>query len=147
MVPGKILNKDEAHRLVALIQNIEKKTTGEIHIHIAKRTSRHGVMADAARIFHKLGMTKTRERNAVLLYISIKHRHMACIGDKGIHDKIGDEGWKKAIEELSASFKKGDYYLGLHKAVEDIGQVLIAHFPLRNGSHAENALSDEITDS
>lgn len=130
MTVGKILNRDEEKWLVDLISKIEEHTTGEIRLHIAKKTSRHGVLSDATRLFKKLGMDKAHHHNGVLLYVSVKNRELACIGDKGIHSKIGESGWKKVVDDLRMNFKKNDYYFGLVKALEEIGEQLRAHFPI-----------------
>jgi uncharacterized membrane protein len=139
---GEILNKSEEKRLVELIRSVEKNTTGEIRVHITKSVSAKGVMTDAARAFTALGMDKTADRNGVLLYIAVKDHALACLGDKGIHEKIGDDGWKKIIDDLRAYFAKGDYFAGLHRAIEGIGETLKTHFP---GAGGINELSDEIS--
>lgn len=144
MAVGELLNKGEEARLVEAIRTAESKTTGEIRVHIAKRVSSHGIMADAAKSFVKLGMTETATRNGVLLYVAVKSRELACIGDKGIHEIVGNEGWNHIINELKAHFAKGDYFVGLHKAVQSIGETLARHFP---GTGGINELPDEISKS
>jgi uncharacterized membrane protein len=144
---GSLLNPKEEEELVALIGALEKQTTGEIRIHVAKHVSRHGPIADATRVFRNLKMDATRERNAVLVFVGLKPRKLACIGDQGIHKVIGDKGWQSIVDEALSHFKKGDFYLGLHHAVETLGKVLKEHFPLRDGESKANALPDEITQS
>ncbi|MEW6055851.1 MAG: TPM domain-containing protein [Bdellovibrionota bacterium] len=139
MAVGEILNKGEEQRLVGLIKKLERKTSGEIRVHIAKKVSRKGVLTDAAIAFHKLGIDKTAQRNGVLIYIAVRDHELACIGDKGIHEKIGDQGWKSIVEQLRLDFSKGDYFAGLHKALENVGEVLASHFP-----HAGGANTDEL---
>lgn len=139
---GSILNKAEEARLVDVIRKMELGTTGEIRIHITKSVSKNGIMADAAATFEKLGMTKTRQRNGVLLYIAVKAHELAVIGDEGIHKIVGQEGWQHIVDDLRAYFAKGDYYAGLHKAIEGIGAVLTAHFP---GTGSPNELPDQIS--
>ena len=144
MAGGELLNTAEEERLAGIIRAVEHKTTGELRVHITKHVSRHGVMADAAAAFLKLGMDKTVARNGVLLFIAAKDHELACIGDKGIHDIIGEDGWKKIIADLRDYFSKGDYYIGLHRAIEAIGEVLYTHFP---GKGSPNELPDEISKS
>jgi uncharacterized membrane protein len=103
-------------------------------------------MADAARAFRKLGMTETRHRNAVLLYVSLRDRELACLGDEGIHAKVGDAAWRRVVDGVTRDFSNGDFYLGLHHALEDIGAMLASHFPSEGGD-PENKLSNEISRS
>ena len=51
----------------------------------------------ANEIFTNLEMEKTEQRNAVLVYVAIKDRQLAIFGDKGIHEKTGDDYWKDAV--------------------------------------------------
>lgn len=145
MAAGELLNRDEEARLVKLIREVERATTGEVRIHIAKRTSLRGAMRDAARIFKKLDMSKTEHRNGVLIFVSVRDREAVILGDKGIHEKIGHEGWNKHLEQLLSHFKKGDFHLGLHQAIESIGETLKKHFPAEDRHH--NELPDDISHS
>lgn len=145
MAVGKILNKSEEQRLVKLIGELERKTSGEIRIHIESKTSRHGILADATRIFKKLGMDKTKNRNGVLILVSIKNHELACIGDQGIHEKAKQEFWEETVKLLQSAFKKGDFFIGLHQAIERVGAVLSEHFPYKDGEENPNELSNEIS--
>ncbi|MBI2606399.1 MAG: TPM domain-containing protein [Deltaproteobacteria bacterium] len=130
MGAGKFLNTDEEQRIVDEIRHIEIKTTGEIHVHLAARESRKGVLADARRTFVKLGMDRARERNGVLIYIALKSRAVACCGDAGITEKHAPSVfWTQVVNGMTATFAKGDYFIGVSKAVEAIGEMLAREFP------------------
>ena len=146
MAGGDFLSADEERRLVELIKTVERKTTGEVHVHIARKLSRKGVLADAAKAFSKLSIDKTRQRNGVLIYIVERDRELACLGDSAIHEKVKDEGWKSLVDELRARFAKGERFEGLRVAVERIGAILAEHFP-PDGTESENELPDEISKS
>jgi len=42
----------------------------------------------AAEVFANLKMEQTDARNAVLVYVALKDRQLALLGDKGIHEKV-----------------------------------------------------------
>ena len=47
----------------------------------------------AERAFEKLGMARTRQRNAILFFVVPSRRRFAVLGDEGIHAKVGQEFW------------------------------------------------------
>ncbi len=144
MAAGNFINEPEEQRLVTLIRAMERATTGEIHVHLSKKVSRYGPMHDAARVFKKLGMDRTRHQNAVLIFIATQDRQLACLGAKAIHEKISQTGWQALVDELRSHFTKGDHYLGLHKAVEIVGAALATHFP-PTGEAPLGEIPDDIT--
>lgn len=150
MAAGNILNRDEEKRLVDRIRKAEKKTTAEIHIHLVKRGTRKGALADCARIFHKLKLDRTSERNGVMLLVEVKDHKFACYGDAGVQKKLGvgaDDFWKKIAATLEVHFRKGDFYIGLHGAVETVAEMLARYFPAGPKDENPNILPDEISRS
>ncbi len=68
---------------------------------------------------------------------------MAILGDKGIHEKVGDEFWKKEISKMVSEFNRDHYAEGIAKVVRDIGEVLKVNFPYK-GETDKNELPDDI---
>jgi uncharacterized membrane protein len=77
-----------------------------------------------------------------LIFIAPRSRNFAILGDSGIHEKCGDDFWRKAAENLSAHFRDGKFTDGLVATIEELGRVLAAHFPV--DSEKPNELPDEI---
>jgi len=130
---------DEA-RIVQAIRDAESRTTGEIRVFITKRES-DDPLARATRRFEKLGMAKTRERNAVLLYFAPRSRKFAVIGDRGIHEKCGAGFWEEAIAEIGAQLRAEHFTDAIVLGVRKVGDLLARHFP---GTGGRNELSDEV---
>jgi len=119
-------------RVVAAIHQAEQKTSGEIRVLIARhRTSEP--LAAARRHFHRLGMSKTRHRNAVLIFLAPRSRRFAVIGDRGVHEKCGDAFWSELAAAMAEDFKKGEFTHGLCRGIERAGELLARHFPRENG--------------
>lgn len=97
----------------------------------------------AKEIFDSLQMDKTDQRNAVLLYVAMKDRQLAVYGDEGIHNKVGYEFWNAEIKTMLIHFNQQHYSEGLVKIINDIGEVLVAHFPYDNKGD-KNELPDDI---
>ena len=61
------LSKLEHDRIIQAIHEAESKTSGEIRVLIERGKLKSDPLEAAQRKFHRLGMHKTRERNAVLI--------------------------------------------------------------------------------
>jgi len=98
----------------------------------------------AQKKFHRMGMHKTRERNAVLILVAPRSHKFAVIGDEAIHEKCGEEFWQRLVDAMRAHFQNEKFSHALVEAIEEIGKVLAAHFPKTRA--AGNELSDEIVE-
>ena len=137
------LSKLDSDRIVAAIADAEKKTSGEIRVHITRHKPAN-LEERAKRRFELLGMTRTALRNGVLIYIAPKARRFCVLGDAGIHEKCGDDFWKETASEIEAHFRRGDFTEGIVRGIAKIGDVLAAHFPRSAGD--VNELPDKVTE-
>jgi len=115
-------------RMVAAIAAAEKHTSGQIRVYVSHRNvldARHAAMQH----FLKLGMTRTKERNAVLIFVAPESQRYYLVGDEGIHAKCGDEFWQQVSARMGEHFKKGEFTEGIVHGVEAAGKLLAQHFP------------------
>jgi len=135
-------SKLDSDRIVKAIADAEKKSSGEIRVHVTRRKP-DDLGQRARRRFELLGMTKTADRNGVLIYIAPKLRRFQILGDSGIHEKCGDDFWKETAAEIESHFRKGEFTEGIVRGIAMIGDVLAAHFPRQAAD--VNELPDEVT--
>ena len=64
------LSKLEHDQIVESIREAESKTSGEIRVVIQRGKLKTDPLLAAQKKFHRLGMHKTRERNAVLIFVA-----------------------------------------------------------------------------
>src|SRR5262245_43912811 len=64
------LSKLEHDRILEAIREAESKTSGEIRVLIQRGKVKSDPLVAAERKFQRLGMHKTRERNAVLIFVA-----------------------------------------------------------------------------
>ncbi len=136
------LKKEEEQAVIAAIRAAEKKTSGEIRVHMETHCD-YNLMDRAADIFMELNMHETELRNGVLFYFAIHKHQFAVIGDVGIHNIVGEEFWRKEVELIEGYFDDGKYQEGLVEGIERAGEVLKQHFPYQ--SDDINELPDEIS--
>lgn len=128
--------------LVEAIKTAESHSTGEIRIHIDSGDEPHEA-AKAFEVFTSLGMTHTKERNAVLFHVNFGTHYLTIIGDKGIHKKVQQSFWDTVHDEATSLFAQGNYFDGLKNAVLKTGLELKKHFPFSGENY--NEIPDEIT--
>jgi uncharacterized membrane protein len=136
------LSKLEHDRIVQAIRDAESRTSGEIRVYFQRGKLKADPLIKAQKKFYQLGMHKTQERNAVLIFVAPRTHKFAVVGDKAIHEKCGDEFWQRIIERMRIHLRNEKFSDALVEAITEIGQVLGAHFP-RNSKSA-NELPDQI---
>lgn len=137
-------NQKDTEKLVLAIQVAEKDTSGEIRVHIDQNLPTGSSAIDRAKIvFEQLQMHKTEQRNGVLIYMAIKAKQFAIIGDSGIHAVVGNEFWDSIRIQLTTHFKKGNFVSGIELAILETGKKLKQFFPYQ--SNDVNELSNEIS--
>lgn len=127
---AKTFSRFDSERIVSAIAAAEKRTSGEIRVHVTRRVPKD-LEERALRRFHRLGMTRTVERNGVLIYIAPRARIFRILGDTAIHEKCGAEFWKEVAAAMETHFRRGELTEGVVAGVERVGEVLARHFPRR----------------
>lgn len=133
----------EESAIKSAIAEAEMLTSGEIRFFVdAKSCEKDDPLKRAAVTFQKLKMHKTKLRNGVLIYLSVSSRKFAIIGDKGIHEKVGDDFWQEVKESMLIHFKNNQLIEGLLVGIKKAGEALSKQFPRQNDD--QNEISDEL---
>lgn len=137
-------SKLDSNRIVSAIAEAERRSSGEIRVHVTLRKP-DDLEARARRRFERLGMTKTAERNGVLFYIAPAVRRFQILGDSGVHERCGPEFWKEIASEMEESFRRGEFTDGIVRGVARVGDLLARHFPRTAADKNElpNAIDEE----
>ena len=88
-------------------------------------------------------MHQTESRNGVLLYLAIRDRKFAILGDVGIHQVVDQTFWRTTYQIAHHWFQSEAWVVGLKAAIEATGDALEVHFPRASGD--VNELSDAIS--
>lgn len=135
-------SESEQQMLIQAIVEAEKATSGEIRIHLENFCWGNEVK-EAKKVFAKLGMHQTKERNGVLVYIATRSRKIAIVGDEGIHRKLGDAYWQQLVAQLISKFRENRKAEALADCIKECGAQLGKFFPL--SADDKNELSNEIS--
>lgn len=137
-----IFNEEQNERMVEAIREAEKMTSGEIRIYIELKCRFVDPMDRALEIFNRFDIKNTKNKNGVLIYVAVRDRQFALLGDKGIDEKVGPDFWKKQASLLKQALAEKRYIPGICATVRSIGESLKKHFPYREDD--ENELPDDI---
>jgi uncharacterized membrane protein len=132
------IDKDRIQRA---IRKAERRSTGEIRVSVSPLFWGN-VRKAAERAFERLGMTATRDRNAVLFFVVPSRHRFAVLGDSGIHERAGQEFWQRIVRIVSSRFHQGDFTDGIIAGIEAVGEKLAEHFP--TAGRNVNELPDEV---
>jgi len=109
---------------------------------ISKQEMDARVQEAAFMQFYASGLYRTRESNGVEIYLSMLEREVVVIGDRGIHQKMGDQHWQDVRDLIILGIRRGDARGGICAAIESCGKALAAYFPPR--ADDVNELSDRV---
>ena len=141
MLHKEFIEQLDEPRIVEAIAAAEKTTSGELRVYVSHK-ARHDALTFAKKRFVELGMSATKHRNGVLIYIVPRTRQFAVLGDMGIHQKCGDAFWKDIVAGMAGRMKEGQFTAAIVQAIAEIGSVLQKHFPASGDD--QNELPNEI---
>jgi uncharacterized membrane protein len=137
----KLLNRVDLEAVKRAIEDAERETSGEIRVSVSPFFW-GGVRHAAEKAFVRMGMSRTAERNGVLIFVVPSRRRFVILGDEGLHAKVGQEFWDKTAAAISERFRSGDFTGGLLHGIEEAARQLAGHFPRRPDD--KNELPDDV---
>jgi len=123
------LSKLEHDRILQVIRDAEAKTSGEIRVYIQRGKLDVDPLIAAQKKFHRLGMQKTPQRNAILIFVAPRAHKLAVVGDKAVHETCGEAFWQKLVDGMREHFRNEKFSHALVEAIEEAGNALASHFP------------------
>jgi uncharacterized membrane protein len=140
----RFLQELEHARIGNAIKAAEAKTSGQIRVFLQRGRFEEDALERAQKKFIQLGMEKTRERNAVLIFVAPRAQKFAVIGDEGVHQRCGEQFWQDLVARMRQHFLREDFTEALVEAITATGELLAKHFPKTGPS--TNELPDEIVE-
>jgi len=107
-----------------------------------RRHQEEAVRGRAEQAFFEHGLHQTRDGTGVLVFASLREHRAVIIGDRGIHARMGDGEWQRAVDALVAGMRGGKPGQGFEAAIDLVGARLAEHFPRRDGDPRSNELPD-----
>jgi uncharacterized membrane protein len=140
------LNDDELLRISNKIKETERKTSAEILVSIKEKRNLlekgKSLRQLAEKEFYQSGITKTKDRTGVLIFILLSDRQFYILADKKISEKLEQKILDEIADEISQQFKAGMFASGIINCIERLGKILSNEFPIN--SDDINELSDKV---
>lgn len=112
--------------LVALLVTLQPTA----RLALVPRAIRRQRAHDAAiREFASRGLTRTRGRTGVLIYVAVAEGHAEIVADSAVAERVPVETWSKVIGHLLGALRQNQAADGLVAAVRDVGVILAAELP------------------
>lgn len=84
----------------------------------------------ARRCFAEQGLTRTRGRTGILIFVALLEHRVVVLADEGIDRVLDpDESWQQVVELAVAGLREGRAVAGLEAAVRRCGEILARHLP------------------
>lgn len=128
------MNRDDREAVARAIAAAEDGTTGRIAVRIVPGKA-VDALERATHEFSRAGLHRHDAANAALILVAPHARRFAIVGDRALHECVGDAFWRDVVTETSPYFARGEMRDGVLHAVGRVGEALHAHF----------AVADEVT--
>ena len=104
---------------------------------------RHKVKLRAERAFVQHGLSRTRDRNGLLIMISLLEHQVYVLADQPLFESVPAGLWDQIVSDVVKPVKTGDVIGGLCRGIERAGVLLTQYCPPRPGDNP-NELPDAL---
>jgi len=83
----------------------------------------------AVEMFARLRVWDTEHNNGVLIYLLLADRDVEILADRGVHARVGPEGWEAICRQMEQAFRSGDFGGGVTRGIQAVSEHLERHYP------------------
>ena len=103
----------------------------------------HEVTQRAYQAFFHHHLHLTRDRNGVLIFVSMIEQKIKIITDIAVAKKVEQKVWDEILVQFGDKMKNKEFISGLSRAIDSVGSVLENAFP-SNGEKPANELNNAL---
>ena len=96
----------------------------------------------AMSLFIENNLHHTKDRNGILIMVSLLEHRVEIVADKGINDKMKEGSWDEIVAKLISSIKKDELVDGICMAIRMCSDQLAENFPAKEEN--PNELSNKL---
>lgn len=141
-------NRVNSHRIKMAIRDAEHGHRGEIRLVVETQLPLNLVLAGidaktrAKYWFSQLGVWDTEENSGILLYLLLAERKIEIMADRGIHQLVPQQTWDETLARLRTQLAAEHVVEGLSECLQELGQILREHFPLRSDDNPDELCNE-----
>ena len=79
--------------------------------------------------FFARGLTLTRNRMGIMIFVSLAERYARIVADDGVASRVDERVWQEAVDALTAEIARDHIADGFVAAIGRCGKVLAEHAP------------------
>jgi putative membrane protein len=98
---------------------------------VPRALAERAVESRAFELFARRGIHQTRDATGLLIVLSELERRVVLLGDRGIHARVGTEGWNKHVEHIIGRIRERRAADGVIEVLHELQGSLIEHVPIR----------------
>jgi uncharacterized membrane protein len=121
------VTKADRQRVDEALRRAEAGTTSRIAVRIVPDTSLDA-MERAKAEFLAGSMHRHATSNAALILVAPKARAFAVLGDRALHERVGQRFWDDTIEQMTQAFKTRTITDAIILGIDRLGDALHTHF-------------------
>jgi uncharacterized membrane protein len=141
-----VLSAEDRDTISKAIHSAERQTSGEIKVVVREHRHLHerrlSIEKLALKEFHRLRLSKTKDRTGILFFLLMDERKFHIVADEGIHRKVEEGTWEQVARSMSSDFRGGKFREGIVRGVEHVGKILSGAFPRKVDD--QNEISDKV---
>ncbi len=141
LLPRFFLTGQETTQLEARVATFEQNTGCELVFYFSRRLGKMP-LTKAKKLFHRLGVHKTKHRVGILMALGVMDRKIAIWADEGVIRRSEDTLWKSTIAKMAEHLKKGERLKALTAAL-DVCEPVLAKEQIKVEGHEQNELPNK----
>lgn len=122
------MNRLRRGRVAGAIRAAEAGTTGHIAVRIVPDRD-VDAFARAKQEFEAAGLHGAEHRNAALILVAPRARQYAVLGDRALHERVGDAFWQQVVDEMRPELARDRIDVAVLHAIARVSAELRRHFP------------------
>jgi putative membrane protein len=108
---------------------------------VPRAVQRAHAAALARRQFLENGLSHTRDRTGVLIFVSEYEHYVEVLADQGISSKVAPERWEDIVAAFIQKVRAGRTLDGFLSCIDECGRLLVEHVPVTD---QKNELPDHL---
>ena len=121
------MTHEDRERISSALRAAEAGTSSRIAVRVVPEDS-VDAFERAKSEFLTRGMDTHPAANAALILVAPRSRTFAVIGDRALHERVGQGFWGDLITEMSTAFKTDTPTNAIVTGINRLGEALHSHF-------------------
>ena len=123
------MTRADRQKISAAVRRAEAGTSSHVSVHVVADASLDA-FERAKAAFLAEGLHGRPGANAALILVAPQAHAFAVIGDRALHEHVGQAFWDDLVASMTSAFKSGTPADAVVLGVDQLGQTFRTHFPV-----------------